>query len=77
MPKMPCPYVEDIKATRRGNCKSTKETIGKQASVATDASTNAFFCPNTIYTVALKLIVMSVMERNRVNKPRIRLLGKA
>lgn len=73
---MPSPYVEEMRAIRRGNCKSTNEVIGRQAIVATGTRTHAFFCPNTRYTVELKLIIMDVIERNRVSSPRIRLLGK-
>lgn len=65
-----------MRATRRGNCRSTNEVIGRQAIVATGIRTHAFFCPNMRYTVALKLIIVDVIERNRVSNPMIRLLGK-
>ncbi|KAJ8539981.1 hypothetical protein K7X08_026370 [Anisodus acutangulus] len=72
---MPRPYVEEMRATRSGNCRSTNEVIGRQAIVATGTRTHAFFCPNTRYTVALKLTIMNVMERNSVSSPRIRFLA--
>jgi len=58
-----------MRATRRGNCRSTNEVIGRQAIVVRGRRAHAFFCPNMRYTVAVKLIIMDIMERNRVNSP--------
>lgn len=73
---MPGPYVEDMRSTRRGNCRSMKEEIGKHADVTTKLSSQLFLSPNIRHSVELKATIMVVMERNNVTKPIISLWGR-
>ena len=66
-----------MRSTRRGNYKDTKEVIGRPADMTVGISTRPLFYPKTRYTVELKAIIMVIMERNRVIRPIISLLGRA
>lgn len=68
--------MERIISIRRGNCNVTNKVTGRQANAATGIRVQALFLPKTRYSVALKAIIMDVMERNKVTKPIINLFGR-
>ncbi|CAL5334500.1 unnamed protein product [Camellia sinensis] len=47
-------YVEDMRSTRRGNCRSMKEEIGKHADVTTKLSSQLFLSPNIRHIPEMK-----------------------
>ncbi|CAL5432060.1 unnamed protein product [Camellia sinensis] len=47
-------YVEDMRSTRRGNCRSMKEEIGKHVDVTTKLSSQLFLSPNIRHSSEMK-----------------------
>ena len=72
---MPPQYVARINSTIRGNCKVTKDVIGRHVNAPIGISITKLLCPKTRNNVAPKAMIIAVVERNNMVRPIISFFG--